>query len=368
MGAVSSPSVDLPSERLFATVAGQPAAVAALRAAARRPVHAYLLVGPEGTGKRAAAAAFAAALLCPGGGDGTCDSCRRVLAGIHPDVAVVEREGAAITIDAAREVTRLAARSPVEGDRKVLVLTDFHLVGVAGPALLKTIEEPPPSTVFVVLAEHVPADLITIASRCVRIDFRPVPLAAVVELLVADGVSPERADHLAEVAGGRPDRARLLAADPGFEARRQAWRSVPARLDGTGATAAGLADELIGLLDSSVEPLKARQAAETSALEERNARAASVNGKVGRAARADLTAGVKDLDERHRREIRRQRTDELRTGLAILAGEYGDRLADPGSRAAAIAAISAIDELGRNLVRNPGETLALQALLVGLDR
>src|SRR6516162_1857891 len=93
---------------LFAGVVGQERAVAQLAAAARSPVHAYLLVGPPGTGKRAAAQAFAAALLCPNGGDGTCESCRQALAGVHPDLVVVERAGAAISVPQAAEITRLA--------------------------------------------------------------------------------------------------------------------------------------------------------------------------------------------------------------------------------------------------------------------
>ena len=92
-------------------------------------------------------------------------------------------KGAAISIDTAREVTRLASTSPFEATRKVLVLHDFHLVKDAGPALLKTFEEPPPSTVFVILADHVPADLITIASRCVEVDFHPLTAAEVAAVL-----------------------------------------------------------------------------------------------------------------------------------------------------------------------------------------
>ncbi len=96
---------------LYAGVVGQEKAVAVLTAAAARPVHAYLFVGPPGAGKGAAARSFAAALLCPAnqageGPDGTCDSCRRVLAGVHPDVIDVEREGAAISIDTARGRSR----------------------------------------------------------------------------------------------------------------------------------------------------------------------------------------------------------------------------------------------------------------------
>src|ERR1700678_2144910 len=111
---------------LYAGIVGQDKALASLRAAALRPVHAYLFVGPPGTGKAVAATSCAAALLCPNtpGGDGTCETCRRVLAGVHPDVINVEREGAAISIDTAREVTLLAATGPLEGDRKILILHD----------------------------------------------------------------------------------------------------------------------------------------------------------------------------------------------------------------------------------------------------
>ena len=364
---------------LYAGVVGQERAVAALVAAAAKPVHAYLFVGPPGTGKAAAASGFAAALLCPNvpGGDGTCETCRRVLAGVHPDVIQVEREGAAISIDAARAVARLAATSAVEGGRKVIVLHDFHLVESAGPALLKTIEEPPATTVFVILAEYVPPELVTIASRCVRVDFQPLRRDQVALVLEQEGVDPGRAAALADAAGGRLDRARLLASDDGFDARTRAWLDVPARLDGTGATAALLADELMGLLESSVEPLKVQQEAERAALEERNARAAAVTGagrsgrSRGRAAKGMLEAGVAELELRQRREQRRQRTDELRSGLATLARAYRDRLVgagDTGRLTATLGAIDRIDQLGRDLQYNPGELLQLQALLTRLGR
>jgi len=370
----------LMGEGPFSGIVGQERATAALEAAAARPVHAYLLIGPPGTGKRRAAEGLAAALLCPAyPPDGTCESCRRVLTGVHPDVIHVEREGAAIGIDTAREVIRTALTSPVEGTRKVVVLHDFHLVRDAAPALLKTIEEPPATTVFVILAEHLPPELVTIASRCIQVDFQPLTPEQVAVALQSDGVPPEVATHLAEASGGRLDRARLLASDQQFEARRQAWRDVPARLDGTGATAAAVADELVGFLESSVEPLKAAQAAELKELTERNERAAAVvasgrSGQAaragGRAARAALNAGVKSTEERHKREQRRQRTDELRFGLGVLASAYSQRLRSgpPSSRSAAMEAVGHIDKLSQDLTYNPGELLAIQALLVRLGR
>jgi DNA polymerase-3 subunit delta' len=354
---------------LFETVVAQDAAVGALRAAATRPVHAYLLVGPPGTGKRAAATSFAAALLCPNGGDGTCDVCRRVLSGVHPDLVTIDREGPFITIDMAREIGRAAARSPVEGDRKVLVLTDFHLVREAGPALLKTIEEPPPSAVFVISAEFVPPELVTIASRCVQIDFRPLPLPAVAAVLVAEGVGADLALELAAAADGRLDRARLLAGDPEFGVRRDAWRAVPGRLDGTGATAVAIAGELVAMLERSVAPLRERHAAAVAELDARLARANEVTGRSG-GKRAAKT-GAKELEDRHRRELRRQRTDELKAGLAALAGVYRDRLASggpPGTATDAIESVRLIQELYANLAYNPNEQLQLQALFVRLGR
>src|SRR5581483_3533774 len=174
---------------VWAGVVGQEQAVRALQAAARGPVHAYLLVGPPGVGKRTAARAFAASLL---------DDPERVMAGVHPDVLEYEREGARLSVGDAREITRLALRSPVEGSRKVLLIPELDLAAQIAPALLKTLEEPPPGTVFVGMAEHVPAELVTIASRCVRIDFGPIPLAVVRDALVAEGLAPADATAVAE--------------------------------------------------------------------------------------------------------------------------------------------------------------------------
>ena len=341
--------------RLFGDVVGQERAVAALRAAAGAPVHAYLLVGPAGSGKRQAALDFAAALLCREGGCGTCDACLRAGAEVHPDLVVVEREGPAISIAQAREIRRLALRSPNEGHRKVLVLVDFHLVQDAGPALLKVVEEPPPGTVFVILAEHVPPELETIASRCVKVPFDAVPPALVAEVLAAAGVEAEVAHIVAEASGGRLDRARLLAADPGFGARLEAWRAVPTRLDGTGAQVSTLVSELVAMLAGAVAPLEERHGRERSELEERVKR----SGERG--------SGRKDLTDRQKRELRRLRTDELRFGLATLAATYRDGLVSGRAPAGScLAAVDAVTAAAAALVRNPNEALLLQALLLRL--
>ncbi|HUQ64496.1 MAG TPA: hypothetical protein VM121_12145 [Acidimicrobiales bacterium] len=323
-------------------VVGQPDALDQLRAAARSPVHAYLLVGPPGSGKRPAARAFAAAMLCLRGGCGVCDVCLRVRAGAHPDVVPIERQGPFITVAQAREIQRVAMRSPNEGVRKVLVLNDFHLVREAGPTLLKIIEEPPESTVFVILADAVPPELVTIASRCVRIDFGGLIDDDLVRALVAEGVDPLIAAEVAPSAGGRLDRARRLASDTGFSDRRHAWQSAPGRLDGTGASVAIVAGELWDLVASAAQS------------------AADVLSEGG--------AGTKkELAERQRRELRRLRMDELRLGLAALGGAYRDALVgDAVDAGAYVSAIDAIQAAAETLPRNPNESLFLQSLLLRL--
>jgi len=338
----------------FDGVVGQDRAVAQLRASAAHPVHAYLLVGPPGSGKRAAANAFAAAVLCEGRGCGECAVCARVLAGVHPDVVMIERTGAAILVDQAREIARLAARSPVEGDRKVLVLTDFHLVDRAAPALLKTIEEPSASTVFVILADYLPPELVTIASRCVVIEFNAVADESVVEVLVRDGVAADVAERVAAASNGNIARARLLVSDAGFAGRQELWAAVPDRLDGHGATVAVLADELMASIEGVLEPVKVRQAEEVERLDEQ---AKAQGGRVRK----------KDLEDRHRREQRRARMDELRAGLAVLARNYRDRLAGSSDGAASAASLGAIRTAREALLNNPNETLLLQAMLVRLS-
>jgi len=323
-------------------------------------VHAFLFIGPPGSGKREAARAFAAALVCPNGGCGDCPSCRDVLTGRHPDVVFVERHGASILVDEAREVTQLALRTPRVASRQVLVLADFHLVDRAAPALLKTIEEPPATTVIIVLADARAPALVTIASRCVEVEFVPLDIESIGDALRANGATEEIALAAASAANGRLDRARLLVEDPGFADREARWRSVPERLDGTGATVATLAAELLAASDELLVVLTARQDAELASADA----AAELAGE-GR------TPGRKAIEERHRREQRQVRSDELRAGLATLASAYRSRLAAenlPARRVASLLrACEAIDSAAARLARNPNETLLVQALLTLLE-
>ncbi len=349
------PATDAPAS-VWDDVVGQPAAVEQLRhAAAAGAVHAYLFLGPPGSTKVEASRAFAARLLT-GGDDADTRDARLVRRGEHPDVREFRRVGPAISADQAREIVRLAWRAPVEGERKVLILDEFHLVRPdAAAMLLKTIEEPPPSTTFVILADLVPHELVTISSRCAVVEFRPIGDDEVAAQLRLGGADPATAAAGAAAARGDLDRARVLATDSALSARQAAFAGLPARLDGTGRTAVAAARELLDLIDGAAQALEARQAEEVAELEARIAEL----GERG--------SGRKQLEDRHRRELRRHRTDELRSGLATLAATYRDAVtADPEGSTSLVEAVHRIHGALEALERNPNERLLLESLLWSL--
>jgi DNA polymerase-3 subunit delta' len=364
-GVVAGP----PAEVLFAEVVCQERALDVLAAAVATPVHAYLFLGPSGSGRRLAARGFAAALLCPQGGCGHCPHCVGALGGTHPDLTFIERSGPAVGVDEARRITVAAQRRPLRAARQVIVVTDLHLAERSAPALLKTLEEPPASTVFVLLADHVPPTLATVASRCVLVPFGPVPPAEVQRWLTERGVEAGLAAEVAGRCGGDLHRARLLAEDPHFSERVALWRSIPDRLDGSGATVAALARQVLEAAEDALQPLQADQSAEAEQL----ARQAELLGERG-------VPGRRDLQDRHHREQRQWRTAELRAGMAELARTYRDRLVDQlrlgehdrimtGTLEATgfERAVALITEASADLAHNPNELLLLEALLVKLS-
>jgi DNA polymerase-3 subunit delta' len=196
-------------------VTGQATAVAFLRRAAERPHHAYVLAGPEGSGKSLVARAFAAALLCADGGCGACRDCTLAMRDHHPNEFIVEPEGRDIHIDTIREdVWQHAYRTAPEPGRKVFVLREAdRLSPAAADTLLKVLEEPPADTVFLLLSARAHELPDTIASRCHVVGFAALPESFVVAQLAGEGVDHERAQLVARLSGGNLGRARRMATD-----------------------------------------------------------------------------------------------------------------------------------------------------------
>jgi len=136
---------------VFDSLVGQDEVVQQLQAAARGHgmTHAWLFIGPPGSGRSVAARAFAAALQCPDAGCGQCEACHQALGGTHPDVAVVVPEGLHLSIADARQVIGRSSRAPTRGRWQVTLIEDAdRMEERTSNTLLKAVEEPPPHSVL----------------------------------------------------------------------------------------------------------------------------------------------------------------------------------------------------------------------------
>src|SRR3954454_21414192 len=179
--------------------------------------HAFLFVGPEGVGKRTFARTLAQALLCERAHEsaldpcGVCPSCLQVMASGHPDVLEVARpeDKHALPIKVIRDLCLDLGLKPMRGARRVAIVDDADdLNDEAANAFLKTLEEPPPGSVLVLIGTSAEVQLDTIVSRCRVVRFDPVPEPELAALLVEQGVTadPAEAARLAKLGEGSVSR------------------------------------------------------------------------------------------------------------------------------------------------------------------
>ena len=170
---------------------------------------AYLFVGPTGVGKEMVARYFAQLIFCqqdaqPPTVCGTCLACRKVDSGNHPDLQFIRPEGSLLKIGQIRELQKRIIYEPLEASRKVYILTDVDRMNAeAENCLLKTLEEPPASSVLILLTSNIRALLPTTRSRCQILQFHPMPTQELAEILVEKfSVAPEQATPLAIAVDG----------------------------------------------------------------------------------------------------------------------------------------------------------------------
>jgi DNA polymerase III subunit delta' len=197
---------------LLRDIAGQEHAVATLlrAVASGRLAHAWLFDGPESVGKRSAAIGMALALGCgerPGQGCGTCDTCRRIEAGLHPDVLCFTPATTQYLVEQAREIVALAATRPHEAPARVFILDGADCLNPSSAnCLLKTLEEPFPGNHLVLVTAAPDRLLPTIRSRTQRVRFVALTSFALMKIATARGVSPAQAETAAALAGGQVGR------------------------------------------------------------------------------------------------------------------------------------------------------------------
>ena len=345
--------------------------------------HAWLFVGPPGSGRSVVAKAFAAALQCSRGGCGSCAECRTARAGTHPDVALVSTEQLSLKVDDVRQLVPKASLRPARGRWQVVVVEDAdRLTEDAVDALLLPLEEPASRTVWMLCAptaEDLPA---TIRSRCRVVALRTPPPGDVAGRLQAEGVEPAMAAFAARASQGHVGRARALARDESTRLRRAHVLQLPFGLGDLGSclsaaaalVAAADADAKVrcDLLDTrEVDELKRVLGAGTTGVRPRH-----------------LGAAVRELEDDQRARRTRTKRDSIDRALVDLLALYRDvlilqldaggelvndelrpsleRLARASSPEASLRRMEAVGAAREAVAANVAPLLALEAMAIQL--
>lgn len=307
-------------------VVGQERALAPLKAAVVDPTamtHAWLITGPPGSGRSHAARAFAAALQCEHGGCGTCHACRTVMGGTHPDVKRVATEKVTISIEEVRELIGIAQQSPSQGRWRVIMVEDAdRMTERTSNVLLKSIEEPPPRTVWLLCAPSSQDVTVTIRSRCRVVNLVTPTADAVAALLVErDGVSEEVALEAARAAQSHIGVARRLARDTGARARRDQVLALATEIRGVGDAVLAAADLVSVADDDAKASAEDRDGAERAEL--MVTLGVDDSGRLPPALRAQ----VRQLEDDQKRRATRMKRDVLDRAILDLMSLYRDAAA-----------------------------------------
>ena len=201
----------------FVSIYGQEGPITVLKSAIekKRVPHAFLFYGAEGIGKRTTALVFAKALNCEAGGADACDactSCRKIDSGNHPDILIIRPEGQFIKVADIKELQERMRFRPLEGARRVVIIDDAERMNITSAnSLLKTLEEPSPTNVFILVSSRPHLLPLTILSRCHRLRFNPVQRDVIAAFLEKElALAPDKALILASSSGGSIGRALSL--------------------------------------------------------------------------------------------------------------------------------------------------------------
>jgi DNA polymerase-3 subunit delta' len=284
--------------------------------------HAWLITGPPGSGRSNAARAFAAALECPHGGCGECNACVTSLSGAHPDVTLVRTEQLSIGVDEVRSLAMKSALRPAMRRWQVIVVEDADRVTDKGAnALLKSMEEPPERTVWVLCAPSAEDVIVTIRSRAREVRLVTPNDDAVAALLVRrDGVDLITARRAARAAQGHIGRARALATDAGARQRRDDILALPGSLTSLRACLSAAARLISSAQDDAEAVTADLDARERTTLNEALGIGAGFKPR-------NAQAALNDLDDQQKARAKRLQRDSLDRAISELTAWYRDVLA-----------------------------------------
>ena len=375
---------------IWQDVVGQPEAIAQLEHAvdgrADGVHHAWLFTGPPGSGRSQIAQAFAAALLCTDKGCGSCNSCEMIRIGNHPDLNVLATERVQISIDEIREYIDTSQFEPAVGNYRIMLIEDAdRMAERSSNLLLKSLEEPPRGTIWLLCAPSADDMLPTIRSRVRRVMLKVPSVADVAALLTNKfGIEPELATASAAQAQSHVGMARRLATNGEARERRLRSLKVAGNIvsipDAMRASAAWLdiakrdADQLtterdeferIELLErmgfSSEQALTPAARSQMKKLEEAQKRRATRSFRDGiDRILIDLLGMFRDVISLQLSSNSPLTNEDLRPGLTMLAGEF--------TQAQVLHICDLIDKSRQRINDNVRDSFVLQALAISMRR
>jgi DNA polymerase-3 subunit delta' len=317
--------------KIFENVVGQSQVIETLKNAviaarenselSQQMTHSWLFIGPPGSGKSAAALAFAAALVCPNYGCGECIDCETAKNGSHLDIEILKTESLSIKIDEVRELKSRSLTSPSISSWRIVLIQDIQRLTEAGAnALLKAIEEPSLRTVWIMTATsniEVPP---TIRSRCRLIQLRTPSRETLIEFLIKKHkVDMQLAENAARVSHGNIERAELMVINPQLLMGRE--EAIKIALDARDVTSAfKAAEKLIELANTEVQEIFH---------EENNYYLNQLQMPVQDIDKILNTRGmkvIKELDSIQKNRIKREKKEMLEIYLLDIASVYRDVL------------------------------------------
>jgi DNA polymerase-3 subunit delta' len=184
--------------------------------------HAYLFYGIDGSGMKETALALVEAIFCNGNdGCGECSSCRKVAGLNHPDLHIVQPDGAFIKIDQIRKLQKELSYRPFEAPKKACIIEDADNMNIsAANAFLKTLEEPSGDAILILMTTHVDAVIPTILSRCQQLRFPSLPTETIAAQLREMGTDHDSARIAAALAGGSVERAKEIVEGDWLQERK----------------------------------------------------------------------------------------------------------------------------------------------------
>ena len=344
--------------------------------------HAWLFTGPPGSGRSNAALAFAASLVCPSGGCGSCVDCRTAQSGAHADVELIQTEGLSIKIDEIRELITRAAWTPSVATYRVVVMEDAdRLTESAANALLKAIEEPSTRTIWLLCAPTITDVLPTIRSRTRNLTLRTPSAKAVSALLQGEGISTNLADFAAAASQGHIGRARYLARDQAARDIRNDILKLPTTIVDV-ASAFAAAARLVDAAKSQAESdAEAKNDAEMASFKE-------AWGQQGTKVVAGGAKAMKELEKEQKSRQTRMVRDYLDRALLDIATLYRDilltqsggsdelintdlapvinQMAQTSTAEKTLAKLEIIMKTRANLLLNAAPLLVIEAMMVQL--